>query len=210
MRAITLISTMHDEIGNCNAEELCKIIKEICPEVIFLEALESNYSEYEKQLFENFEVYHKKLEIKAIQLYSQINSFVYVPVLESGLNDSFENKFKFFENNSLHRRLIDNYNVKVNNDGFRFLNSIESIKLQEEMRKFESSEFNYNEIEIEFNDSMDKYENSMLNNIYSFSKNNSFNTAIFMCGVAHRKSIIDKTELFQKSEEIKLNWNFYE
>jgi len=40
MPNITLISTVHKEIGKCNADELCEIIEKISPEVIFLEALE--------------------------------------------------------------------------------------------------------------------------------------------------------------------------
>jgi hypothetical protein len=47
MHNITFISTIHKEIGKCNAEELYKIIKKLNPEVIFLEAVDETYSNYE-------------------------------------------------------------------------------------------------------------------------------------------------------------------
>jgi hypothetical protein len=59
------------------------------------------------------------------------------------------------------------------------------------------------------NASIDAYENSMIRNIYSFCKEKSFNIAIFMCGAAHRKSIIEKIVEYEKNSEIKTNWTFY-
>ncbi len=48
MQSITLISTIHKELRNCNSDELLKILESICPDVIFLEALEENYSKYDQ------------------------------------------------------------------------------------------------------------------------------------------------------------------
>jgi len=39
MYQITFLSTIHKEIGKCNADELCSILNEIKPEVIFLKHL---------------------------------------------------------------------------------------------------------------------------------------------------------------------------
>lgn len=207
MQTITLISTLHEEKGNCNAEELCKIIEKLNPDVIFLEALESTYSEYDKLRFSEFGIYHNKMEIKAMQLYSQNASFDYVPVLHDGLTDAFDNKFNLVCIDQEFETLVKYYNSLAIRNGFKFLNSIESMNLQDEMRNFESLYFKGSEIEIEFNKSIDIYENSMIANIYSYCKENYFNTAIFLCGVAHRKSIIEK---IQSKEEIKISWAFFE
>jgi len=59
MHHITFISTIHKEIGKCNAIELYKIIDKLSPEVIFLEAIDETYSEYEKYLYSTWGVYHK-------------------------------------------------------------------------------------------------------------------------------------------------------
>ena len=88
MQNITFISTIHEELGKCNPIRLCKIIKNINPEVIFLEALNETYSEYQKHLFSTFGVFHKKLEVSAIQNYSLDYSFEYVPVLDKEMDES--------------------------------------------------------------------------------------------------------------------------
>jgi hypothetical protein len=49
----------------------------------------------------------------------------------------------------------------------------------------------------------------MIRNIYAYCKDNQFKTAIFMCGAAHRKSIIEKIEKYKTQENTKLNWKFY-
>lgn len=202
---ITIISTVHKEIGKCNSDELYKIIESINPDVIFLEALKENYTNYDRILFSQFGVYKERLELKTIQTYSQNHTFEYVPVLDIGLSDEFETKIKIVSENKDYQRLLDNYTLLEIKGGFEFLNSKKSIVLQEEMRELENRIIGNESIRQKANASIDAYENSMLRNIYSFCKEKSFNMAIFMCGAAHRKSIIEKI----KNLEIKLNWTLY-
>lgn len=206
MHNITLISTTHKEFGKCNADELCKIIERIGPEVIFLEALEETYSDYDEMLFLDFREPHNKLEINAIQKYSAINSFEYVPVLDDGLPDSFEKKYSIVCENREWQNLIDNFNTLAAEHGYEFLNSDESFKLQDEMRMLEKRLLNESEISKVADEDIDAYENRMLRNIYSYCKTSTFKRAIFMCGVAHRKSIIEKIEIFESNEDIDVNW----
>ncbi|PKD44235.1 hypothetical protein [Rhodohalobacter barkolensis] len=209
MNNITLISTVHEEIGKCNSDQLCEIIEKIGPEVIFLEAPENSYSEYDKMRYTSFGVLHKKLELSAIQKYSIKTSFDYVPVLDKGLSDSFEKKYDIVCEKKELQNLIDNFNSLAAEHGFKFLNSTESIKLHEEMRMLESRILNESEIDKMANEYIDAYENSMLRNIYSYCKTNKFNKAIFMCGVAHRISIIKKIEEYKAQEEIDLSWTIF-
>jgi hypothetical protein len=209
MYNITLISTSHKKNGKCNADELHKIIETICPEVIFLEALESSYTKYDHLRFSQFGVYHERLEINAIQKYSQNHLFEYIPVLDNGLSEEFEGKYNIVcEYNEL-QKLIDNYKSLAVEYGFQFLNSEKSTQLHEEMRKLENHILNNNEICQKSNDNIDIYENSMLCNIYAYSKENLFNKGIFMCGSAHRKSIIEKIERYKTEDNLKLNWTFF-
>ena len=206
MHNITFISTTHDEIGKCNADELCEIIEKISPEVIFLEALEKTNFDYQKLMFSSFGISHKRLEINAIQKYAINNSFKYIPVLDNGLSDSFIKKYsKVCEKREL-QNLIDKFESLAAEHGFKFLNSVESIKLHDEMRILEKQLLNESEINKVANEDIDAYENSMIRNIYSYCKTNKFNTSIFMCGVAHRKSIIEKIEKYNSHEEIDLDW----
>lgn len=55
------------------------------------------------------------------------------------------------------------------------------------------------------NECVDAYQHSMLRNIYAFCKKKSFNTAIFMCGAAHRQTITQKIVEYETKESLKLN-----
>ena len=209
MYKITFVSTVHKENGRCNADELCSIIEKVSPEVIFLEALKETYSEYQKGLFSSFGVYHKKLEISAIQKYYLNNSVEYIPVLSEGLSDAFNKKYEIVCQYREMQELLDNFNLLASEYGFKFLNSNESVNLQQQMRQLESQLINNNELEQSVILDIDEYENSMMSKIYLYSKNNHFDSAIFMCGVAHRKSIIEKIEKFNEQEQINLNWIVY-
>ena len=105
--------------------------------------------------------------------------------------------------------MFDDYNSLASEQGFEFLNSTESIELQERMRLFEKNLLINNELNKAVNEDINAYENSMMQNIYSYCRNNQFEKAIFMCGVAHRASIIKKIESFKSKEKVDLNWEIY-
>ena len=202
---IVLISTVHHEIGKCNSEELYKIIESINPDVIFLEEFENNYTKYDQMKFSEFGIYNKRLELKTLQKYSQNHFYEYVPVLDIGLSNEFEEKIKIVSENMDYKILIDNYRKLESDGGFEFLNSNKSIVLQEEMRQLENHIIDNEIFHQKVNESINEYENSMLRNIHIFYNVKSFTKAIFMCGAAHRKSISEKI----KKSEINLNWSLY-
>ena len=49
----------------------------------------------------------------------------------------------------------------------------------------------------------------MMRNIYSYCRDNQFEKAVFMCGVAHRHSIIEKIGSFNSKENMNLNWGIF-
>lgn len=164
---ITLIRTAHKEIGKCNSDALCEILEKIKPDVIFLEALEETYTEYEKSLI-SFGVYHKRLEIEAIQKYASNVPFTYVPVLDNGLSEAFEKKSTLICENKEMQKMIDDLDSMTREHGFKFLNSLESIKLHDEMRMLEGHLLNDSELSKAADKDIDEYENSMIRNIYSY------------------------------------------
>jgi len=210
MRNITFISTIHRESGKCNTDELYKIIEKIAPEVIFLEALDKTYSEYESYLFSTFGVFHNKLEISAIQKYSRNATFEYVSVCETGLTDAFHRKFEVVCQNREIQKLIDNFNFLTDTYGFEFLNSLECMNLQQELRVLESLILNNSDLDQVVKKDIDAYENSMVRNIYAYCNDNHFSSAIFMCGAAHRKAIIEKIEKYNAEEQVNVTWTFFE
>lgn len=210
MHHITFISTIHREIGKCNAEELFKIIEKLSPEVIFLEAVDGTYPDYEKYLFSTYGIYNTKLEIAAIQKYSLITSFEYVPVCEDFISDDFHRKKNIVCQNKKLQQLIDDFNSLAAKHGFKFLNSPECINLQEEMRALESQILTNSDLDRIVKADIDAYENPMIRNIYSYCNNNHFGSAIFMCGAAHRKAIIEKIEKSKTQEHVNLTWTVFE
>lgn len=207
--SITLVSTVHKEIGQCNSNELYKIIKSLNPDVIFLEAFENTYTKYHQILFSQFGIYQERLEIKAIQAYSQNHNFEYMPVLDIELSNEFEKKLTIVSENIDYHKILDNYISLETVYGFQFLNSEQQIALQEEMRKLENYIIDNKTILQKTKESIDAYEHSMLRNIYSFCTQKSFNKAIFMCGAGHRKTIRQKIAEYETKETFKLNWTFY-
>lgn len=206
MYHITFISTTHKENRNCNSNELCKIIGTIGPDVIFLEALPDTYSKYDEYLFTQYGIFHGKLEIEAIQKYQQIASFKYVPVLNFGMPEAFDRKYEFVTQHFDLQRKINVFNTLASEGGFQFLNSDLSTELQEDMRKLEDMILGDTILNKDAIEAIDTYENSMLEKIFSYSNVNYFKKAIFMCGVAHRKSISDKVTVKNFGRGIKLNW----
>lgn len=209
MHNITFVSTVHKEIGKCNADELCNILVKVSPDVIFLEALEDTYSKYQQIIFSDFEVFHAKLEISAIQKYSRLSQFEYVPVLGEELSYSFEEKFNIICQDIKFQKMIDNFNSKAGIEGFNFLNSMEGMEFQKEMHDYGNSLISDIAIIQQFDNDIDEYENSMLHNIYEYCMNNSFKNAIFMCGNAHRQSIIKKLGAYKDKGIIDIKWNIY-
>jgi len=55
---------------------------------------------------------------------------------------------------------------------------------------------------------IDKRENEMIKNIYSYSALNNYNKALFLIGAEHRKPIMDKVQKIEKNYKPKLNWIF--
>lgn len=105
---------------------------------------------------------------------------------------AFDEKYAIVCRNVEFQKILDLYNLEVENGGFKFLNSENCIQLHENMRKFENKILNNYELGLNAHTAIDIYENEMLSNIYQYCKNNHFNDAIFICGSAHRKSIMKR------------------
>lgn len=209
MHTITLVSTIHRELGKCNPSELSTILEKLKPEVIFLEALPSTYSNYQQSIFHSFEVYHEKLELAAIQKFSERFPVEYVPVLENELPNSLDKKLHKLSGFVQLQRLLDDHNSIFKERGFDYLNSEECSDQIEEMRELERHLLNDNDLEKLVRQEIDIYENSMMKNIYEYCRKNRFSKAVFMCGVAHRKSIISKIQEFNTKRKLNLNWKIY-
>lgn len=77
------------------------------------------------------------------------------------------------------------------------------------MRMLENRLLNRNELDEAVNAEIDTYENTMIRNIYSYCRVNRFEKAVFMCGSAHRQSIIEKIRRFNSKEKMDVKWIVY-
>jgi hypothetical protein len=216
MYNITLFCTQHGENGNCNVHELYGIIETLNPEIIFEEIPPCNFDEYYKNMTRS------NLETDTIKMYLEKHPIKHIPVDHDVIMpQSFwdDNRYMFEKietTNYEFRKSLDLDSQYVKLYGFNYLNSINCINTRNDY---------YGEIEVTlqilnneklfkiyklWNNINEKRENEMINNIYSYCKENSFDKGLFFIGAAHRESIIKKIKNCNETEEINLNWNYIE
>jgi len=93
---------------------------------------------------------------------------------------------------------------------FGFLNSLECINLQGRDASFGEGGFYNNEWIKTVKADIEDYENSMIAELYmTILQQQHFSFSNFLCvGAAHRKSIIQKIEKYEKEQGI-LSWDYF-
>ncbi len=232
MYNITLIGTIHLENGQCNSDELHKIIEPINPEVIFDE-LTTRFSDM--YYSDSFDMYCANnillnrhppvvpLEVKCIKRYKENYNIKIFPVdidvtqklskYQQEIHFMIHTFFKYED----YKKLDNEKEALIAQEGFHFLNSNKFLDLLNEKEVLEK---NIMESEIQKNrllniyklfhaEQYDNRENAMLQNIYNYSKGNQYNPAVFLIGAEHKKSIMRKITEYEKLSEIKLTWTIY-
>lgn len=232
MYNITLIGTIHSENGQCNPDELHKILEDINPELIFDE-LPNNFADMFYD--DSFDVYCANkvllnqpppivpLEVTCIKMYGQNHNIEICPVdidtrqKLSEYQDEIFFMFCTFLKNEDYKKLDNEREALIAQQGFHYLNSGDFLDFLEKKEVIEKSII---ESEIEKNRLLDIYklfhaeqydnrENAMLENIYNYSKGNQYGQAVFLIGAEHKKSMMRKIAAYEKLSEIKLNWTMY-
>lgn len=213
---VTLISTRHDNIGKCNSSELCQLLEQIRPEVIFEEKPPSNFDAY------YLEKTRTSLETQAIISYIASYNANHILVDSENLpSQSFfrehENVYKRIEgladiNGFNYRNAVDCNKHFAATHGFNYLNSDHCVTYNERIREaidLALKKLNHErffQIENEWRMINDRRENEMLENIYKYSNADNYKSGVFLLGAAHRKSIIKKIENCEDRDDPKLNW----
>lgn len=232
MYNITLIGTIHSENGQCNPDELYKILEDINPEVIFDE-LPIHFSDM--YYSDSFDTYCANkillnrhppvvpLEVKCIKKYKRNYNIEIFPVdidLRQKLS-KYQDEISFmiltFLKYEEYKKLENEKETLIAQEGFHYLNSDKFLTF---LDKKEVVEKNIMESEIQKNrlhniyklfhaEQYDNRENAMLENIYNYSNRNQYNQAVLLIGADHKKSIMQKITEYEKLSEIKLNWTMY-
>ena len=124
MKRVSLVGTVHEEMGLASASALLAILERIRPEVLFLEASSEASGDY-------LNATGKELESAAVSRYREIHHVDLVPV---DLPIADAELFQFLRNNEYlfktierrspeYRRLMDEYSQEVRERGFAYLNS---------------------------------------------------------------------------------------
>ena len=217
MYNITLVCTMHEKLGKCNADELYQIIDAISPQVIF-EELTKDLSDIaykgprhpkEPPEVESIKRYLLNHNIQQIPVDIALNYRVIDPQIDFMLNS--------FNEYQAYREIENEQYAMTEQYGFRFLNSNQYYELFERKKNLEEDLINFSinknqltRIRKLFYEVQDTRETKWLENVYEYSKKYSYEKAIFFCGAAHRKSIMQKILELEAKESYKLNWTFYE
>lgn len=227
MSTITLIATGHKEKGSCNSHELFKIIEQISPDVIF--------EEIPPGKFEG--VYagtrHASLEVNTIKAYLQKYPGVHHYPVDLDIDQVTEKEIKqevdgiaficndYNEEYNYLERLLSFSSKKY---GFPYFNNYRCSELilrkkVLEMQVLDALKKDNNQRNIDHErlglaykqwiDQIDDRENEMLRSIYSYMESKKYNTALFLVGAAHRKSLQQKIQEYDLKETFKLNWTFH-
>lgn len=208
---ITLVGTMHRELGQCNENELLELLKAIDPDVIFEELRPADH----EHLY-NDESKHT-VEMRAICSYLKIKSPNQVPVddftIPEGFKESVNELFTYVETGcEEYRRAVSNINRMAFNHGYRFLSSLKQIELRNEADElFEAFIANSGSDHLKGLFSawcfqLRKRESAMLENIYDFCRKNSFKSGVYLVGAGHISYLARNLERRLETEPSLVEW----
>jgi len=216
MYNITIVFSMHIQIGNCNSKELYTIIEEVKPDVIFeefdIDRTEDEYYKNGRYKYQN----GSTLETFAVMNYLEKNKVVYVPVDTYDITYVPTDMYKKISTAGEKYDELFNRNILLSSEkGFQYINSIACCNLLEDIHSIEVdvvSKINDKKLLEDYRAWQlvtENRDNEMLKNVYTYCKNNTFNNAIFIIGAEHRKSILEKINDYNSKETIKINWKLW-
>lgn len=231
MYSITLIGTVHSENGQCDSDDLHKILEDVKPDVIFDE-LPSHFADlfysdtfdiaYANNILLKRPMPNLPLEVKSVKKYRQSYPVKIVSVDIDISQDLAEQKeevlflFNTFFKYEEYRNIDNEKEALIAKEGFHFLNSNRFLDLLERKELLEreiiDSEPHKHRLLTTYSShrkQIDNREKVMLDNIYKYGKVNQYNKAVFLLGAEHKKSITQKIIEHGKLTEIKLNWTMY-
>jgi len=213
MKKITLIGTMHKEIGKCNGNILCDILEKIKPNVIFEET-----RKYKNMLTYTWGIDPISPELKAIQKYVQKYNAECIPIdnLERPENiDELEKIFAeaIMDKNEKNKELYELFDIikeyvsingieGMNTEYFDNLSQKKNQLCEEYIRNYKNEILDsYNEYK---NYIYSQREEKMIESIYSYINKKEWFNAVFVIGADHRITLINRLKIIEN-----IDYNFY-
>jgi hypothetical protein len=213
MNYVSLVSTVHGELGLANVLELHAILERIRPEVIFLEVPPASLDDYYVICSRS------NLESIAVRKYRESHQVKLVPV------DCPTPAAEFFESieylhariraeSSEYRQLMSRDTASIRALGFAYLNSEQCSNLWSDAYKEMLSairridEPRLVEIFESWKSTNRLRVKEMMKTIQEFCRSNTFHKSAFLLGAAHRRPIIDESREQSSVDSNKLQWDF--
>ena len=213
MNSVSLVGTVHDELGRANVSELRAILERIRPEVIFLEVPLAAFDDYYVICSRG------NLESIAVRRYRDSHQVKLGPVdRPTPAGEFFENaehlRKRIWEESPEYRQLIAWDSACISAHGFAYLNSEGCSNLWSDIykemlsaiRRIDDSRLV--EIFELWKETIDLRENEMMKNIEKYCEANTFDKGAFLVGAAHRQPIIDKSKVQSSVDSNSMQWDF--
>jgi hypothetical protein len=213
MSSVSVICTVHEEMGLANISELRAILERIQPEVIFLEVPPVAFDDY----YENCS--RQNLESVAVTQYRQGRQVDLVPVdLPTPTEDFFSDheylRRRIREESPEYRRLMKWDSDCVRGYGFAYLNSEHCSELWLNVYQDMASTIKrindprLVEICDLWNKTQYRREKEMMESIRKHCRANIFDTGVFLVGAAHRQAVIELSRDESAIDSTKMQWDF--
>jgi hypothetical protein len=209
MNSVSLVCTVHEELGRANVVALRAILERIQPEVIFLEVPPEAFDDF----YGNCSRYN--LESMAVREYRENHQVELVPVdLPTPTGDFFSNledmRRRIMRVSPEYRRLMQLDDDWIRECGFDYLNSERCGDLWARVYEDIVSAINWMNddprlvaIYGSWMEKNDLREKAMMENIQKYCRENTFDKGVFHVGAAHRQAIIDLSR-----EQSGIQWDF--
>jgi hypothetical protein len=213
MSRVSLVCTVHDELGLANVSELSAILERIQPEVIFLEVPPAAFGDYyencSQQNLESIAVRRyredRHVELVAVDLATPENEFFWI-------HEQLRQRVRAASPE--YRQLMRWDDDLLRKDGFSYLNSelcsaLWSAVHQEivnALKRIDDSKL----IEhfASWNKTIDSRRKEMMDNIQRYCGSNAFNYGAFLVGAAHRQAIIGISREQSVLNPTCIQWDF--
>lgn len=197
---IVVVFTEHLESGVCNADELCRIMETIRPEIIFEE--DPDDEQYKAQ-YEG-DCKSRTLEKQAIVRYKSIYDVEHVPIdkpIDEEASIYAQHRLGLeYKGNGVHASLVKKHCFHRNERGFEYLNSEQCSDVVQQLQAVEefilSTATMYNpslmgDYDL-FQSEVHARESHMLNRIDEYCERGDFKIGLFLIGFRHRHTLWEK------------------
>ena len=211
MPTISLVRTVHKEIGTANSAWLYEMLVLLTPDVIFLELSPGDFGDFYE------EKKRKSTESVAVNRLRESHSVKLEPVdLDARTRDFCESEEsmmnRIWDESATFRDLLKVDTYRVERHGFYYLNSDYNdghwrdaqIEMQASIERWDDRALV--DCLNEWKKSNDEREEAMLKNIETYCARNSFETGVFLIGSAHRPSILRKIRQLELAGEAHALW----